>query len=333
MNPVAVLKRQLQKRCLPYYIVDRDPFIFYAYWFDFYGRLEDFTRRFAGKKRVFGVFQFGWHYETEERQARLEREVKEALRRIPQLEVRFLANSPVEETGVRKLGFPVVYCHQNAFLEEGNYRLSLNDKEFDAVYVARITPFKRHELAAELDSLLLVGDYSGAEQAFALDALKKQKPAAVWKRYVPHRSIADEIGRARVGLCLSAEEGAMFVSAEYMLCGLPVVSTRNLGGRDGLLPEPYRLRPDDSAANVAKCVASLAAARFEPAQIRAAFLAAARPHREKLIALLNDIYVGCGRPAPVTPENFRRYCPHKLGLRCGFLPLLYLQGLCRSVGR
>ena len=71
MNPVAVLKRQLQKRCLPYYIVDRDPFIFYAYWFDFYGRLEDFTRRFAGKKRVFGVFQFGWHYETEERQARL----------------------------------------------------------------------------------------------------------------------------------------------------------------------------------------------------------------------------------------------------------------------
>ena len=84
MNPVAVLKRQLQKRCLPYYIVDRDPFIFYAYWFDFYGRLEDFTRRFAGKKRVFGVFQFGWHYETEERQARLEREVKEALRRIPQ---------------------------------------------------------------------------------------------------------------------------------------------------------------------------------------------------------------------------------------------------------
>lgn len=67
---------------------------------------------------------------------------------------------------MRKLGFPVVYCHQNAFLEEDNYRM-----------------------------------------------LKKQKPTAVWKRYVPHRSIADEIGRARGGLCLSAEEGAMFVSA------------------------------------------------------------------------------------------------------------------------
>ena len=90
---------------------------------------------------------------AEERQARLEREVKEALRRIPQLEVRFLANSPAEETGVRKLGFPVVYCHQNAFLEEGNYRLSLNEKEFDAVkYMGQ------HRMAfAELNNMYMTG--------------------------------------------------------------------------------------------------------------------------------------------------------------------------------
>ena len=37
---------------------------------------------------------------------------------------------------------------------------------------------------------------------------------------------------SQVGLCLSKSEGAMFASIEYLLCGLPIVSTKSVGGRD-----------------------------------------------------------------------------------------------------
>lgn len=39
-------------------------------------------------------------------------------------------------------------------------------------------------------------------------------------------------GQSRCGLILSAEEGACFAAMEYLLCGLPVVTTPNIGGRD-----------------------------------------------------------------------------------------------------
>ena len=109
---------------------------------------------------MFGVFQFGWYYKTEEHQTRLKHEVKGGVPPDSSIEGAVSGNSPIEEPRVRKLGFLVVYCHQNASRKQDNYRITLSDNEFDMIYVVRITPFKRHELVVELDSLLLVGDYS-----------------------------------------------------------------------------------------------------------------------------------------------------------------------------
>jgi glycosyltransferase involved in cell wall biosynthesis len=41
------------------------------------------------------------------------------------------------------------------------------------------------------------------------------------------------------GLALSRVEGAMWAAMEYMLCGLPVVSTRSFGGRDQFRDDYY----------------------------------------------------------------------------------------------
>jgi len=59
---------------------------------------------------------------------------------------------------------------------------------------------------------------------------------------------------SKVGLCLSKKEGAMFASIEYLLCGLPIVSTRSVGGRDEFFTDKNCIFAEDNAESVKQCV-------------------------------------------------------------------------------
>jgi len=50
-------------------------------------------------------------------------------------------------------------------------------------------------------------------------------------RYLSSSDVAAVLNASRVGGIFSAEEGACYASTEYLLCGLPVVSTASTGGR------------------------------------------------------------------------------------------------------
>ena len=97
------------------------------------------------------------------------------------------------------------------------------------------------------------------EETFA--ELKK----ADWSRRVHFTSMYKELSRARVGLCLSEEEGAMFASIEYLLCGLPVVSTPNMGGRDFFFDEKFSQTVDPSEEAVRVGVEKMISLRLDPA--------------------------------------------------------------------
>jgi hypothetical protein len=107
----------------------------------------------------------------------------------------------------------------------------------------------------------------------------------------------------------------MFVSAEYLLCGLPVVSTPNLGGRDQLFPPDFALTVEPSPRAIADGVEQQIDQGHDPRAIREATLALMRPHRDALVDLLQSIYdVECiDRDARMEwPTLFR----HKMGIRC-----------------
>jgi glycosyltransferase involved in cell wall biosynthesis len=105
----------------------------------------------------------------------------------------------------------------------------------------------------------------------------------------PH-DVAACINRARVGLCLSAEEGAMFASTEYLLCGLPVVTTVNRGGRDFFFEPEFcaTVEPDPRAVGCA--VADLVGNTPAPETIRAATLEKVRRERLKLRDIVGAIF-------------------------------------------
>lgn len=301
---------------LPCALLSRQPYVLAAYERDFLSHLDAYAAALPRDIPITLFIQLGWQCQTEAAAARLGMDFQAARQRLPQLSrVLILANCPEEVAALSRSGQEVVFCHQNAFLDERRYPiLPLVRKRHDAIYIARITPFKRHALAAAVRSLRLIGSFSERERDYA-EATLRGLPQAKVTRSWPSPLIAYPINQARCGLCLSAEEGAMFVSAEYVLCGLPVVNTANIGGRDLVLPDFATAKVSDDSAAVSAAACAFAGQAPAAADIRAATLELMRPHRETMLALLHGAGVGdelCARYA-------RRF-PHKLGLRCGYSP-------------
>jgi len=193
-------------------------------------------------------------------------------------------------------GLPSTFCSHNAFLDERIFTIQDDGvKRYDAVYNARMSPFKRHELARLVPRLLVIGGvHADGDSRAYFEQVRATLPGAHFlhtaeDRWFPPSRIALELNQARVGLCLSAVEGAMYAATEYLLCGLPVVSTASLGGRDEWFDPKYvRVVADDPDA-VAAAIRELIALDLAPRWIRQQTLRKVWAHRRRLVELVQDI--------------------------------------------
>ena len=290
---------------LPAYQLNRSPRIIAAFDTDFLRNLNAFRASLKRGERFSMLLQTGWSVLVPEFAEELKSRMAEARQMFPEARFVFLVNEQ-EAIPILKDSAECVWCHQNAFLDPRRYPLAEGRRQFDAIYVARITPFKRHALAAKVPNLYLVGSHSQREAEYFRETMRTV-PHARWDEKVNSRLIGRHMAKASCGLALSSTEGAMFVCGEYSLCGLPVVSTKNIGGRDLMLPEFSAFRADDTPESVAEGVEHWKANPEAPQEIREAFLKLAREHRACLEDLLASI---AGRRVEV---------PHKLGVRCRLL--------------
>ena len=303
------------KKALPCYVISRVPLIMVCYWQDFFNHKEAFAAHCTTDQPVYLIAMLGWQRETPLRAAELAAEVHAVAELAPSIRITFLSNSPVEERLITGAGLTSVFCHQNAFLDERRYRVvPAMRKQYDAIYVARITPFKRHQLASGISSLSLIGSWHDYERQHR-DAVMQALPAAHWQKKAWAPRMYRHMNAAHTGLCLSAEEGAMFVSAEYLLCGLPVVSTPNIGGRDHLFTEPFAVTVSPSPQAVAEGVAWQIGQRHDPQDIRHAVIEKMQYHRSVFRKLVQSIYDAEGLDRDFADEWPAVYT-HKLGIRC-----------------
>jgi glycosyltransferase involved in cell wall biosynthesis len=261
-----------------------------------------------------------WQVETPAKVA----EVAEAHRRHrashPDHRVVMIVNAVREALRLERAGVPAFVGNHNAFVDERTFAIDASaEKRFDAIYNARLAPYKRHGLAAAIPSLALIHHvvqtqdrpWSGevrrmlpqaffvnqAEAERAIAATASARARAVAARLladgaappIPAAEVAAWLNRARVGLCLSRTEGGMHASIEYLLCGLPVVSTASLGGRDRYFDPDHTRIVDDDPAAVAAAVAELAAARIDAREIRAAALAMMRVDRRAFVDFVQEL--------------------------------------------
>ena len=141
----------------------------------------------------------------------------------------FLCNSQIEKEKLEKNGFIGSVINNNCWLDENIIPCFEVEKLYDAILVARMSKFKRHYLANRVKKLALIcGGINHKKD------IEYQIPKATLKLDIPisESEVFNLINKSRCGLMLSESEGACFSSSEYLLCGIPVVSTRSVGGRD-----------------------------------------------------------------------------------------------------
>ena len=215
-------------------------------------------------------------------------------------------------------GVPALFVNQNSFLDERIFTIQPEiPKIYDVVYNARMTAFKRHHLLGKVSSALLIGGLIASDDSpeyFAQVRAMLPQATCTHADVPDHRSsgeVAQLLNSARVGVCLSAVEGTMFAATEYLLCGLPVVSTPSLGGRDTWFdPRFSRIVPADPRA-IADAVQELISLNISPTLIRNATIARMSEHRHRFTTAVQKIHTAEGTGRDFAREfytNFRHKC-------------------------
>jgi glycosyltransferase involved in cell wall biosynthesis len=211
----------------------------------------------------------------------------------------FLGNDERERAAHTAAGLDAVLCNHNAFLDEDLFRPGAGAKRYAAVYTAAIVDWKRHELARLVESCLHItyrrDRFTERETLDRVAELSRLMPSHHFANpivdgrlmRVQPAEVADLLRQSRCGLCLSAEEGAMFASMEYLLAGLPVVSTPSVGGRDTFADPSFWLTVAPDAEAVAAGVREMVARDIAPEQIREATLVRVLEHRARLRAAVS----------------------------------------------
>jgi tetratricopeptide (TPR) repeat protein len=223
----------------------------------------------------------------------------------PDASITFLVNDIGELMLARKLGFPAELISNNAFVDERVFVIAPQAvKRFDAVLNARFHPYKRHELAINVESLVLLAAEPTAEQLAELSALLPR--AHLIGTHVDAAGVVAVVNSARCGLALSGAEGANYATIEYLLCGVPVVTTRCIGGRNWWLSDDVAVYAEDTPQDVADAVVRMVKRSPSPEAVREHALLRLRRERLAFFALVDRIFAENGQPGRRYEAEFMR---------------------------
>ena len=253
------------------------------------------------------LLQLGFEHETPEPASQLATSISSFLSDCPDARVVVLCNCRRECEAIGAHGVETRLVNHNTFLDERRYRAMRRKKIYDAAYLARVTPFKRHALVpAELSPrLMFLGTKDNYGDPAYNAGIRARFHSAKWISAFRSIEVSSLLAEAKCGLALSAAEGACFASSEYFLCGLPVVDTPALGGRSALYPEEFVKYVDASEGGVGGGIAHWSANVPDPQEVRVAWLDKVAPMRAEYAELMREL---TGRSA------IPRF-PHKLALR------------------
>lgn len=286
-----------------YSIISLEPPIFYVA--RYFSEIENFTESFQilfdylQDRRAYFLYAHDSPFSPEEarRIAGLEAEHR---RVYPNFRFIHLCNYAAQIELFERLGLETIFCNHNAFVDENIFKpLPSVEKKFDAVYDARLVPFKRHYLAADVPRLGLI--YYSVPTKDQINFTRRIKSDFSRARFFNHdeageykildaRKINECLNECLVGLCLSEGDGAQYASIQYLLAGLPVVETKSFGGRDIFFENEYSIRVEPTVEAVKNAVDEMIERNISPALIRRKTLEKMRFHRRNFISLIQSIY-------------------------------------------
>lgn len=269
---------------------------------EYLGIAGAFAQRYGNVTAGFVVFPT-WSIERPGFPEAIKRKFADHSKRYPNHRFRFICNTRNEAELMKALGLPAAFLNKNFMVSDRIFRpLPDAEIEFDAVYNARFVPEKRHELAASIPQ---VGYLTYVETEDRRRAqFRELYPAALSRNPghrllnelvdslpagMSHQDVNAALGSAAVGLILSEVEGSSYASMEYLLAGLPVVSTPSKGGRDVFFDPEFCIVCEPDPMAVRDAVATLRARDIPREFVRARTLAKIQPERERFLVLIDDL--------------------------------------------
>jgi len=255
--------------------------------------LSDITHNYKWFKKAATFFRetdfffvaFGWYFS--EALAYQSKEIFKWLDLNPD-QFYLLFNSYEEQENGIKYGFKGEVISNNAWLDERNYKISKRPIKYNALYIARPVAFKKHRLLAGVENLALVagGKSYGSPGARLPPSLNDSE------KFLSKKEISEICGESKCGVILSKEEGACFASSEYLLSGLPVVSTSSRGGRDLWYSKNNCIYVEANNESVKEGVKRVSMQRWDPELIRDLHILQSHSYRrrfhQKLKAILDE---------------------------------------------
>lgn len=211
----------------------------------------------------------------------------------PSYEITILANSMQEkEYFEKRTTRDVLFCNHNAFLNEHVFDIIGNvPKRHDLIVDSAFHEYKNVERANRIKETLHIG-------YFKRDMMTKVVIPTYGKlanftnangkyKRLPKPQINAHYNESRVAGIFSLTEGSCFASSQYLLAGLPVISTRSEGGRDIWYNEFNSImceNDDESVYNAHQlAMKKLESGEFNARQIRDLHLRQMDEHRNRLI--------------------------------------------------
>ena len=148
-----------------------------------------------------------------------------------------LVNTEYEVKYFNNVGCDVIYCNNNAFVDENIFNIYDNiTKEYDLIINSCFAKYKNTFIANKCNNVAHIGYYNSAVKKQHqivpnFGTIINYKNSSDYK-VLNYEEIAQNLNKSLVGGIFSSEEGGCFASTEYLLCGLPVISINSIGGRD-----------------------------------------------------------------------------------------------------
>ena len=276
---------------------------------EFLGFAPTFAQRYGNRPAGFIIFPT-WSIETPERAKRIGEVVRAHTRRFDRHRIRYICNTQGEAALLRENGLPALFLNHKFTVSDRIFRpLGSARPEFDAVYNARFVAVKRHELAAAIDRVAYVA-YAEPQESLRAEFQRRWRETALRSPghallnriedglpvSFSHEEVNQALNRAATGLILSEVEGASYAAMEYMLAGLPVVSTPSRGGRDVFFDPDYCAVVDPDPRSVREAVAALRARQIPREHIRQRTLQRIEPGRRRFLDLIDELLEELGAP-------------------------------------
>lgn len=229
------------------------------------------------------------------------------------IELLLLHNSKAELSFAKVFGFKSFLINQNIHCRENTFTIKRAEKKYDAVYTAAAKPYKRLHLAEKIESLYIVTYFWPEEKnekgEWPLHEFEPRIVHADFNRFrIPLSEVCYKLSQSKVGLALSKKEGAMWASMEYMLSGLPIVSTKSVGGRDFFFDDRFVKIVKDDSESIAKGVQELVNKEIDPGFIRTETLEKIEPVRQQYLNLIFELIKSSDKS--VIPDRAALY--HKI---------------------